>query len=45
MLDKRKEHSEISGGETAAHDGAVVPDISFDATSIANNLTKDDLPF
>ena len=45
MLDKRKEQAELQGTETATPDNVSFPDISFDGTGIAGNISKDDLPF
>jgi single-strand DNA-binding protein len=45
MLDKRKEQAEGHTAETSAPEGATVPDVNYDNSTLAGNLTKDDLPF
>jgi len=45
MLDKRKEQTEGHTADTSAPESAAVPDMNYDNSGLAGNLTKDDLPF
>src|ERR1043165_3821852 len=45
MLDKRKEHGDLPGGEHHPGEAAPMPDMNFDNGGVPGAITKDDLPF